>query len=372
MIACSLVGFASSVRSYAQGSDSSCSPSPDDPSVSAAWALIQQLRATKPEDREKAATALQAMGTNATKALAYHLGHEPSSEEDMKELTKAVVILNKMGSDIAEDSCVQNALLVIAKRQEIMLGLRLAAIDALGEINKYKGGVLVEEDNSEKKFEPSKVPTDTLRKIAAQVFAVARASTTPTPTPPDKDFYTSLEVLQDLQAKLVKVADQVNANAPPSKKKRPAFPKLADAKTLAASLKKIEVDYSDATKTVDVQKLKLEAAGDKTGWQFKTEAAYDLLSDVKDLTSQLDALGRRFTQNRAAVKSLVSNLARISVDANSAELRADVASALSRIFSKPPEKKPPEEATKQTAATKDSNRGGDKKEASKKESTDSE
>ena len=179
-----------------------------------------------------------------------------------------------MGTDIANDSCVRTALLNSANREGLqwpVLGLRIAAIDALGEINKYRGGILAaDEESTDDKFDLSKAirASDELAKIAEQVFASARLrSEPPTATPPDTGFYKNLKELQDSQSNLVKLAAQVNATAPSSKKKKKsAFPKLTDGKTLGASLRKIEIGYSDATKTIDVQKLKLENASDKSRW----------------------------------------------------------------------------------------------------------
>jgi hypothetical protein len=386
IIAYLLVGYGGCARSYAQGPEPSCSPSPDDPKVtSAARALVHQLRAAKAEDRERVATALQAMGSNSAKALTDYLAldHKPFNEDDILAATKAVTVLAKIGTDVGDDCRVTNALLLIAELNRMewpLVGLRLAAIEALGEINKYRGGILTaEEENAEEKFDLSKAiaASDELAKIAEQVFASARARGTPTPAPasPDHSFYTNLKYLQDSQTKLVKLAAQVNAAAPFSNKKKPVVPKLADANSLATSLRKIMVGYSDATKTIDVQKLKLENTYDKTAWQFQTEAAYDLESEVMELKTHLDALNKAVstvTKNRDALKSVISRLATISDQASGSnfdQIRIGVAGALNATFSKPPKEKPVEKGTKKDSDKKDSKEESEKKDANKKEST---
>src|SRR5207244_2677922 len=59
----------------------------------------------------------------------------------MASTTKAITILTKIGNDILDDCDVREALLSVARLPESESGLqlRLAAIDALGEINKYRG-----------------------------------------------------------------------------------------------------------------------------------------------------------------------------------------------------------------------------------------
>jgi hypothetical protein len=375
-----LVTFDGCVSSYAEGTETSCSPAPDDGNAKAAGALFYQLRSAKPEDREKAAAALQAMGTNATKVLADKINHKPFGDDDALVLTKAVTILGKMGTDIANDSCVRTALLNSANGvglQWPVLGLRIAAIDALGEINKYRGGILAAyEESADDKFDLSKAigGSDELAKIAEQVFASAQPrSEPPTATPPDTGFYKNLKELQDTQSNLVKLAAQVNAAAPSSKKKKKsAFPKLTDGKTLAASLRKIEIGYSDATKAIDVQKLKLENASDKSRWQFQTEASYDLLSEVTELKNQLDALAKgaaSFRKNREALKSLVSELATTSQKSNSWQIKTSVASALNEIFAKPPDEKPAEETTKKESTKNNSDESGADKSGGEKKDT---
>jgi len=376
----------------------------------AADALVQQLSSEKPEVRENAATALEAMGNKAAKALASQIcrnlpnsssctptptptlastatptitpsptpkAKRKSSIIDMQGTIKAVVVLGKIGNDVADDDEVRQALRSAASQEEQTdwPQLQLAAIDALREINKYRGGILAIEDNNPKKtFDPAAAIgcADLLAQTAEKVFekSTVRSVPTPTPTPPDEEFYSELKILCDSQAKLLKAAAQVSAGAAPSKPEKPVFSKLTDAKTLAESLRRIEVGYSDATKTIDTTKLKLENTYDKTAWQFQTEAAYDLLTETSELRDQLHKALDPLKKNREDLATLVLDLATISANADSfpraahEAIDAAVASALNGIFSKPPEKKP--------ATQTDKKEDGTKKDAAKKEMSKSE
>jgi hypothetical protein len=233
------------------------------------------------------------MGSNAAKALANHVngnllilktGTKPENRDAIiQDTTKAVTVLTKIGNDIADDCEVRVALLDAAGPDGTKWALRLAAIDALGEINKYRGGVLLEESSSPSgSVDLPKVTAaaDKLVEIAEQVFdkSTGRSVPTPTPTPPlENPFYAQLKILGESQSKLTKAFAQVKAVASLSKSKESAFSKPTDPESLAASLKKIEVSYLDATKIIDSQKLKLENASDKPASQFQTESAYDLL-----------------------------------------------------------------------------------------------
>jgi hypothetical protein len=201
-----------------------------------------------------------------------------------------------------------------------------------------------------------------LVKIAKEVFDTSVGNTTPapTPTPPwENKFYTELDNLRKLQTQLLKTAAQVTAAASSSKENagESPFTRLADRKAFAASLKRIEVAYLDATKDINKEKLKLENASDKTQPQFKIESAYDLLIETTQLKKELDSLSD-FTGDRDDLATLLSRLTTISAT-NSEVLKGAVASAINKIFSKPPEKKPASEGAK-----KDAKKDEDKKDNS--------
>lgn len=343
-----------------------CPTSTEDPGVrGAADLLMGQLKTNDAVERERAATALQAMGKNAAQALADYV-QKPG---DIASATKAITILAKIGNDLADDCNVRKTLLSAARLPGSgwpVVQLRLAAIDALGEINKYRGVQFTGDENDPlAKFDPQQAlaASETLAEIADGLFKeqLARGkdgTATPTPTPRDAKFYDNISVLHDLQAKLVELAAQVSAANSSSKDKgaEAIFTKLTDAKTLTASLKKIEIGYLDATKTIDPTKLKLENASDKGASQFQAESAYDLLTETTQLRDELDAL-TDFTDSRTELTRLLSSLA--TIGANNPELRPAVASAINAIFSKPPEKKPAAEEAKKDTGKKDADKKDD-------------
>lgn len=330
----------------------------------AADILVLQLRSTKIEVRENAATTLQTMGVEAAKALATYIRNN-LSDSGNSGVIKAAVVLGKIGNDIADDDDVRDALRSAAslKEQTSWPELQLAAIDALREINKYRGGILsIENDKTRPTLDPVAVvgASDKLTEIAEEVFQKLRIRSVPRPTPLpswDDDFYTALKTLRGSQVKLVKAAALPRAAATsPWKREESTFSRLTDAKTLADSLRRIEVGYSDATKTTDMQKLKLERTYDKTAWQFQTEAAYDLLTETGELRDQLHKAIGTFNKSQDDLAALVSDLATISANSNSEAIKAAVAGALNGIFFKRPEKK---------LAAEPANRGAAKKEADK-------
>lgn len=368
--------------------------------TTAAKALVKQLVTSDPTLRDKAATALQAMGKNAAKALADCV----QEHVDIASATKAITILAKIGSDVADDCNVRTTLLSAAELPGTdwsALQFRLAAIDALGEINKYRGAQFSgDNDDPIENFDPTQAlyASETLAEVADCLFekllatrfddieAAAAATpvvvvvvgtaprptptptpkptpTPPIPTPRDTDVYNSISVLHDAQPRLLELAAQasVSASSPKANAAEPAFRKLADAKSLAASLKKIEVAYLDASKTVFAKKA-VDQADDKSHWQLKTEAAYDLLSETTQLRDELNAVSD-FTDGRRDLKTLLSMLANIG--ANHAELKPAVANAINAVFSKPPQTTPAAEKATKDGATKDAG----KKDAATKDDT---
>jgi hypothetical protein len=342
------------------------------------------------------------MGKTAASALARSI----STTESPEGVTKAITVLAKIGKDVADDEEVGKALLArarsTAKNWDVRadnwkrLQVQLAAIDALGEINKYRGGIV----DKEVSISPMPTPTqirkgihdlgeiveasDNLASIAGKLFDdLAKCKLAPTPTPhpgpgkPCPDFCCNLKILHESQARMVKLAGDVNVDTSSSEKKESPFPKLADEKILGASLKNIEVGYSDATKEINDDKLTLENAYDKTSRQFKTEAAYDLLTEARQLNAQLHDLDKAVAdlkKNRDQLIGLISALGDISKKAQKAERKAGggktdpeliqiaVANTINAIFSKPPKKKPDEETTK---------KGGTKKDTTKEEKSQS-
>ncbi len=369
--------------------------------------LVRQLSA-RTEVRDAAAKALQSMGRTAASALAGYITKNidltTGRITEPEGVTKAITVLAKIGKDVADDEEVRKALVSAAKvvvRADDWprLQLQLAAIDALGEINKYRGILLTtDDDDPMDTFDPAKAlaASETLAEIADGLFkellgkryddietattaapvvvVMGGAAPTPTPTPTptpkskptppiptprDTEFYDDVSVLHDAQTKLLELADQaaVAASSPKESAAEPAFTKLADAKSLAASLKKIEVAYLDATKTVFAKKA-TDQADDKSHWQLKTEAAYDLLTETTQLRDELDSLSD-FTVDRADLAKLLSEL--VTIPAANPEVKAAVANAINGIFSKPPQKTPAAETAKKD--TKD----GEKKDTDKKD-----
>jgi hypothetical protein len=217
--------------------------------------------------------------------------------------------------------------------------------------------------------------SDKLAKIAGEWFEklAKHREATPKGTPPvvptdasmtaqqalDKQFYANFMVLHDSQAKVIKIAAQVNVEAPPSKTTEPtttepALSKLSDAKILESSIKKIEFGYLEATKISGAMKP-ADAAEDKSPWQLKTEAAYDLLSEAKQLNDQLHSLDTAIStlkENRDELSALISALGTTSETSDS-DITAGAANALSRIFSKPPAETPAADAAKKETAKDD-------------------
>jgi hypothetical protein len=416
-LACLLVGYGGYTICDAKVADPGLVP-PEDPNVEAvARVLVNELSAPRLEVRDKAATALQTMGTNAAKALADYIENNLKNVKEIQGITKAVTVLGKIGKDLADDDDVRGALLRAARLDETNwpnLQLRLAAMDALGEINKYRGGIFGKESSypssADEYADPSgsvdldKVieASDKVAGIAGGVFeklanggrpaatpAPTPAPTTtpsPTPLPPpvktDGDFYGCFLVLDNSQVKLVKLATQVKAAASGSNKKTTdaALSKLTDAETLAASLRKIEVGYLDATKT-GFADSPAQQADDKSRWQLKTEAAYNLLTETRRLSYQLHSLETALDNGRDDLREVITGLQEVSdvalkqsgcrdkaATAQTPEcaLLGAAANALNAIFSKPPEEKPAEELAKKEPAKKEA-KASDKKDDTRKD-----
>jgi hypothetical protein len=337
---------------------------------SAAQVLVEQLNSTKAEVRENAATALQAMGKKAANALATYIRNN-LSEHNVGGI-KAITVLGKIGNEIADDDDVRNALLSAASLplQTDSPELQLAAIDALKEINKYRGGILIiEDDNAPDTFDPDAaiLASDSLAQIAEDVFEKSKVGGAPTPKPPwDNVFYSKLKILRESQAKLVKAAAQVSAVASRSKPKEFTFSKLTDEKTLASSLRKIVVGYLDATKTTFSSKP-VDQADDKSRWQLKAEAAYDLLTETRELRYQLYQLHKAigtFKKDQDNLAALVAQLAGIAAISKSELIKTATAIMLNAIFSKLPEK---QAATDSIVMTFELKKGVAKKETDNKD-----
>ena len=369
---------------------STCDAQPgQNPRVSeASDVLVSQLSADKVEVRESAATALQSMGKTAAKALVTYIRSNLS--EHNGGAIKAITVLGKIGNDIADDNEVREALLSAAALEEKTSPpeLQLAAIDALKEINKYRGGVLsievafvdcdceknngVKDDNVPDTFGPDAAicASDNLARIAEDVFEKSRVGGPPTPTPPwDNAFYCHLKILRKSQAKLVKAAVQVSAVGSRSKPKEFTFSKLTDKKELACSLRRIVVGYLDATKTIFSAKP-ADQSDDKSRWQLKVEAAYDLLTETRELRDQLHKAIGTFKKDQDNLAALVARLAGISAISKSDLIKAATANTLNAIFSKLPEN---QGATKTFAMTFELKKGvaeeADNKDAETKDCT---
>jgi len=373
ILACFLVGaYPFCAKCNAQKIGKSDSAPQEDPCARAAAGLLaKQLAASDREVRDNAAKALEAMGSAAAKALASYIG-DNLSNLDHGGVSKAVTVLGKIGNDIADDDDVREALLSAARLPQTewsVLELRLAALDALGEVNKYRSVLLTtDDDDSMDAFDPAKAiaASKELAKIADDVFEKLSTKRGDVPVRQDSDFYHNIAVVHHSQAELLQLATLVSAARSSSKKKKkktaePAFSKLADAKSLAASLRKIEIGYLDATKTLFATTPKpADQPDDKSHWQLETEAAFDFLTEATQLKDELDALSD-FTGDRADLAKLLSEFA--TIPANCELIKAAVASAINKIFSKPPEKKPAAEGAKQ-----DATKEGEKKDADKKDS----
>jgi hypothetical protein len=142
---------------------------------------------------------------------------------DTQSTIKAVVVLGKIGKDVADDDDVRKALLAAANLPENTNWpeLQLGAIDALGEINKYRGALLsTDDDDSIDTFAPAKVASEELAKIANDVFKQLSAKRGDAPVPQDAHFYQNIVFIQQSQAELLHLAAQISAAASSSKKRR--------------------------------------------------------------------------------------------------------------------------------------------------------
>jgi hypothetical protein len=394
ILGCFLAGGYCCIKCDAQIANPGSAP-PQGVTVSdPAEVLVRQLSA-RTEVRENAAKALEAMGTSAAKALVDYINNNLTNVTEIQGIqgiTKATTVLGKIGRDVADDEEVRKALVSAAKMNAQAddwprLQLQLAAIDALGEINKYRGSILPKKTASSSQADGSAKPSesaelakaktaaDNLAETAKSIFndAIVRPVPTPTPTP-DKGFRDNLLALHGRQRTLIKLVSDVNPEASPPKKKasEASFSKLKDAKSLATCLRKIQVAYLDATKT-NFSEKPADQADDKSRWQLKAEAAYDLLTETKQLSDQLQKLDEGFrdlTKNRGALSGVVSELGGISKEASSYLVKAAVGNALNAIFSEPPKKKPAAEGAKKDQTKKDSGKKEDEKKATDKKDSD--
>jgi cell fate (sporulation/competence/biofilm development) regulator YlbF (YheA/YmcA/DUF963 family) len=408
ILGCFLVaGYGGWAKCNAQEVDKTDPAPQEDPGArKAADALAQQLGAPSAEVRQSAATALEAMGPRAGKALGNYISAELNGETQresavtrMQGITKAASILGKIGKGIAEDKQVREALwsaaeskVKLAERSQQYewpkLQMRLAAIEALGKINEYRSGIFGNElDTSE--LVQAKVACDAsdasgaLEKIAGELFkelANDRSASPPPPrgVPPDKEFYSNFSVLYDSQTKLIKSAAQVKIAVLLSKTTtEPILSKLTDASELERSVRKIYSGYLKATKKDE--SAKSNADNSKKGKEQTdadnadgAPAAYDMLTEARQLKDQLQSLCkemRTLEKDRVELSALISALGTISEAAheksefehktaavetsNSDLIAAEAAKALNRIFSKRPAEKPAADATKKDAAKKD-------------------
>src|SRR5262249_44815829 len=141
VLACFLLSYAGCATGYAQ-SATPCPSASEDPAA----ALTSELKSSSKEVRESSAKALQAMGKKAAKALEYGI----TCSNSLDAVTKAITVLGKIGKDIADDTAVQDALIARAKANPDRnnwdnVQLQIAAIDALGEINKYRSAIFGKE-----------------------------------------------------------------------------------------------------------------------------------------------------------------------------------------------------------------------------------
>jgi hypothetical protein len=380
----------------------------------AADVLAQQLGAASAEVRENAATALKAIGSKAGKALAKYIADnllELNGETQveiavtrMQRITKAAIILGKIGKRIAEDNEVRGVLWSAAepklkpgeKNEQYVwakLQMRLAAIEALGKVNEHRGGIFAKElDASElvqaKDACDASDASGELEKIAGELFDKLAIEKTPKElerkTEPkatlsaksaaedperDENFYRQLKVLRESQIKIIEIAAQVKVAAPLSKTTPgPILSKLADANELEKSVHKIYSSYLKATNKDESAKSnadypkkaeKKTDAGDADG----VPAAYDMLTEAGQLSHQLQSLCkemRTLENDRGELSQLISDLGTIpeapqveSKKLDSDNIKAEAAKALSRIFSKRPAETPAADAAKKDTAKKD-------------------
>jgi len=341
--------------------------SPDEAVDATARLLVERLKLDDAVERDRAAAALQAMGTNAANALARHIERYVQTGADIAGTTTAITILAKIGTDVVDNDEVTKALLCAAETNGSdwsVLQLRLAAIDAIGQVNKYRGAQFTgDDDDSIENLNPrlALVTCEALETIADDLLMeqLSRKSSSeaPVPNPRDGTFYKYISFLHDLQGKLLELAAQASAASSSSKGAEPKFTKLTDAKTLAACLKKVVTAYSDATTAKNLKDGKPDNASDKMPWQFQTESAYDLVTETSQLSNDLNVL-TDFADARTDLTELVSTLA--TIGNKSPNLDPTIASALNAIFSTPPEKKPAEGAKKEAKTDEEKKDGGKK------------
>jgi hypothetical protein len=377
----------------------------------AADVLVQQLGAASVEVRENAAAALEAMGFKAGKALAKYIADnllELNGETQleiavtrMQSVTKAAIILGKIGKGIAEDDEVRQVIYSAAESKRrpaakneryawAKLQMRLASIEALGKINEHRGGIFAKElDASElvqaKDACDASDASGELEKIAVELFdklAIEKKpkelerKTEPTASPSaksaakdpkrDEDFYRQLKVLRESQTKIIEIAAQVKVAAPLSKTTPgPILSKLTDANELEKSVQKIYSSYLKATNkdesakanTVDPKKDEKKTDAENGDG---VPAAYDMLTEAGQLSHQLQSLCkemRTLENDRSELSQLISDLGTIpeapqldSKKLDSDNIKAEAAKALNRIFSKPPGETPTADAAKKGTA----------------------
>jgi hypothetical protein len=304
------------------------------------------------------------------------VGDETQRETALKRITKAATVLGGLGKRIADDAEVRKVLLSAAteqlgdKQKWHELQMRLAAIDALGKINEHRGAILTNKRLDENELTEGKNAAAEVERIAAELFdKLGNKKEEGLPSA-----HEALKALIQSQPKIIKIAERINAQAPLSMTERAAvLSRLTDAETLEASAKKIYFSYLEATKKRGVEDKELIPTGmeDKTVWQKKNEAAYDMWIEAKLLSHQVNSLGTDITnlaKDRAKISELVSTLTEISKTsqlatekpeldrskaAYSDQVTAEVAIALTRIFSTPAVHTPPADAAKKDEAKKD-------------------
>ena len=386
--------------------DLGSAPQEDTGARIAADVLAQQLGAANAEVRENAATALEAMGSKAGKALAKYIADnllELNGETRleiavtrMQRITRAAIILGKIGKGIAEDeevgqviwSAAESKLRPAAKNERYAwakLQMRLAAIEALGKINERRGGIFAKElDASElvqaKDACDASDAAGELEKIAGELFeklAIER-KTEPTATPSakpapkdskrDEDFYRQLKVLHESQIKIIEIAAEVKVAAPLSKTPpAPVLSKLTDANELEKSVHKIYSSYLKATNKNESPKANADdpKKGEKKADADDADgvpAAYDMLTEAGQLSHQLQSLCeemRTLENDRGELSQLISDLETIpeapqleSKNLDSDNIKAEAAKALNRIFSKRQAETPAADAVRKDAAKK--------------------
>ena len=119
-----------------------------------------------------------------------------------------------------------------------------------------------------------------------------------------------------------------------------------------------------------MQRLRPLRSDDKSRWQLKVEAAYDLLTETRELRDQLHKAIGTFKKDQDNLAALVARLAGISAISKSDLIKAATANTLNAIFSKLPEN---QGATKTFAMTFELKKGvaeeADNKDAETKDCT---